>query len=58
MSRTMSREALVEEELYHLIRVVLDRHGSDLNGVEFRKVQPQHPVDGGVANHQLTRWIQ
>jgi len=54
----MSREALVEEELYHLIRVVLDRHGSKLNGVEFRKVQPQHSVGGGVADHQLTRWIQ
>jgi len=50
MSRTMSREALVEEELYHLIRVVLDKHGSKLNGVEFGKVQPQHSVDGGVAD--------
>jgi type I restriction-modification system DNA methylase subunit len=40
----------VEEELYHLIRVVLDKHGSKLNGVEFGKVQPQHSVDGGVAD--------
>ena len=46
----MSREAFVEEELYHLIRVVLDKHGSKLNGVEFGKVQPQHSVDGGVAD--------
>jgi len=44
------KEALVEEELYHLIRVVLDKHGSKLNGVEFGKVQPQHSVDGGIAD--------
>jgi type I restriction-modification system DNA methylase subunit len=50
MSRLTPREALVEEELYHLIRVVLDKHGSILNGVKFGKVQPQHPVDGGVAD--------
>jgi type I restriction-modification system DNA methylase subunit len=50
MSRLVPREALVEEELYHLIRVVLDKHGSKLNGVEFGKIQPQHSVDGGVAD--------
>lgn len=50
MKGTSSREALVEEELYHLIRVVLDKNGSKLEGVEFGKVQPQHPVDGGVAD--------
>jgi len=50
MSRLVPREALVEEELYHLIRVVLDKHGSKLNGVEFGKVQPQHSVDGEVAD--------
>jgi len=44
------REALVEEELYHWIRVVLDKHGSKLDGVEFGKVQPQHPVNGGIAD--------
>ena len=45
-----SKEAQVEEELYHLIRVVLDEHGSKLDGVEFGKVQPQHPVNGGIAD--------
>jgi len=50
MSRLVPREALVEEELYHLIRVVLDKHGSKLKGVKFGKVQPQHSVDGGVAD--------
>jgi len=55
LSVVNSTEALMEEELYHLIRVVMDKHGSKLSGVEFGKVQPQHPVDGGVANHQLTR---
>jgi len=44
------KEALVEEELYHLIRVVLGKHSSKLNGVEFGKVQPQHSVDGGIAD--------
>jgi type I restriction-modification system DNA methylase subunit len=50
VSVASSKEALVEEELYHLIRVVLDKHGSKLNGVEFGKVQPQHSVDGGIAD--------
>ena len=45
-----AREALIEEELYHLIRTVLDKHGSKLNGAQFGKIQPQHPVDGGVAD--------
>lgn len=44
------REALVEEGLYHFIRVVLDKHHFKLNGVEFGQVQPQHPVDGGIAD--------
>jgi type I restriction-modification system DNA methylase subunit len=47
---TSSKEAQVEEELYHLIRVVLDKNGSKLDGVEFGKVQPQHPVNGGIAD--------
>jgi type I restriction-modification system DNA methylase subunit len=50
VSLSSSKEALVEEELYHLIRVILDKHGSKLDGVEFGKVQPQHSVDGGVAD--------
>jgi type I restriction-modification system DNA methylase subunit len=50
MALTSPREALVEEELYHFIRVVLDKHGSRLDGVEFGKVQPQHPVNGGIAD--------
>ena len=28
----------------------MDRHGSKLDGVEFGKIQPQHSVDGGVAD--------
>lgn len=50
MTITNSKEAQVEEELYHLIRVVLDKHGFKLNGVEFGKIQPQHSVNGGVAD--------
>jgi len=50
MALTSPREALVEEELYHFIRVVLDKYGSKMDGVEFGKVQPQHPVNGGIAD--------
>jgi type I restriction-modification system DNA methylase subunit len=41
---------MVEEELFHLIRVVLDEHAFKLNGVEFGKIQAQHPVNGGIAD--------
>ena len=44
------KEALVEEELYHLIRTILEKHGSKLNGIEFGKLQPQHSVNGGIAD--------
>jgi type I restriction-modification system DNA methylase subunit len=44
------REAMVEEELFHLIRVVLDKNGSKLNGVEFGRIQAQRPVNGGIAD--------
>lgn len=50
MSRLSPKEAVVEEELYHLLRVVLDRHNSKLNGVEFGRVEPQRSVNGGVAD--------
>lgn len=50
MASLAPREALVEEELYHQIRNVLDKHDSKLNCVELGRVQPQHPVDGGVAD--------
>jgi hypothetical protein len=34
----------------HLIRVALDKHSSKWDGVEFGNVQPQHSVDGGIAD--------
>jgi len=42
-----SKEALVEEELYHQIREVLDKNHFSLNGVKFGLIQPQWSVHGG-----------
>jgi len=50
LTNLVPREAMVEEELFHLIRVVLDKHGFKLDGVEFGRVQAQHSVNGGIAD--------
>ena len=44
------REAKVEEELYYLIKTVLRKHDYKLNDVEFGDIEPQHSVDGGIAD--------
>lgn len=46
----VSKEAEVEEELYHLIRTILDKHNYKINEVEFKAVKPQFSVNGGVAD--------
>lgn len=50
VSELAGREAIVEEELYYLIKTVLKKHNYKLSGVEFRDVQPQYKVDGGRAD--------
>ena len=50
MSGIAIKEAKVEEELYYLIKTVLKKHNSKLNGVEFGDIEPQHSVDGGIAD--------
>ena len=44
------REAKVEEELYYLIKTVLRKHDNKLNDVKFGDIEPQHSVDGGIAD--------
>lgn len=44
------REALVEENLYYLIKTVLKKHDYRISGVEFRDPEPQFRVDGGRAD--------
>ena len=44
------KEAKVEEELYYLIKTVLKKHNYKINGVEFGDIEPQHSVDGGIAD--------
>jgi len=46
----VGKEAEVEEELYHLIKTVLDKHNYKISEVEFKAVKPQYSVDGGVAD--------
>lgn len=50
MKEVISKEAEVEEELYHLMRAVLDKHNYKISEVEFKAVKPQYSVDGGVAD--------
>ena len=47
------KEAKVEEELYYLIKTVLKKHNYKINGVEFGDIEPQHSVDGGIADLAL-----
>ncbi|MHA2069567.1 MAG: N-6 DNA methylase [Candidatus Thorarchaeota archaeon] len=44
------REAKVEEELYHLIKTALKKHGGKIEKAEFQDIEPQYPVDGGRAD--------
>ena len=46
----MSREAKVEEELYRLTKNVLEKRGYLIEGLRFDDVEPQYPVDSGVAD--------
>lgn len=50
MSGIAIKEAKVEEELYYLIKTVLKKHNFKLNDVEFGDIEPQHSVDGGIAD--------
>ncbi|MGC9014801.1 MAG: N-6 DNA methylase, partial [Thermoproteota archaeon] len=50
MIRSVVREAKVEEELYRLIKNILEEKGHEIEGVRFYDVEPQHPVDSGVAD--------
>lgn len=50
MNAAIPREASIEEELYHQIRNILDKNNSRLNGVHFGSIQPQHSVEGGIAD--------
>jgi|GEM_PF-6864678 len=43
-------EAKIERDLYYLLRTVLEKHNYTLNGVELGDIQPQHSVDGGIAD--------
>lgn len=54
LTDSLQREAVVEEELYHLIRVVLEKHEYLFHGVKFGRIQPQHPVNGGIADLVLS----
>ncbi len=55
LSKFGPKEALVEEELYHQIRGVLDKNNSCLNGIKFGTIQPQWSVHGGgIADLVLT----
>jgi type I restriction enzyme M protein len=44
------KEAKVEEELYYLVKTVLKKHDFKINDVEFGDIEPQHSVDGGIAD--------
>jgi len=46
----VGKEAEVEEELYHLMRAVLEKHNYKISEVGFKDVKPQCSVDGGVAD--------
>lgn len=50
MNRIGPKEAVVEEELYHWIRTVLDKNNLTLNSVKFGLVQPQYKVESGIAD--------
>jgi len=43
-------EAKIERDLYYLLRTILEKHNFSLNGVELANIQPQHSVDGGIAD--------
>lgn len=44
------KEAKIEEELYYLFKTVLKRNGYRINSIAFGDIQPQHSVDGGIAD--------
>ncbi len=48
-----SREAKVEEELYHLIKSVLEAKHYELEGVRFGDIEPQFRVNAGIADLML-----
>jgi len=47
---SIQREAFVEEELYYLFKTVLKKRNFEINGVKFGNIEPQHNVDGGIAD--------
>ena len=47
---SLQKEAFIEEELYYLLRTVLKNNNFEINGVKFANVEPQHSVNGGVAD--------
>lgn len=45
-----TREAKIEEELYHLFKTVLKKQNHRIEGVEFKDIEPQYPADHGRAD--------
>ena len=55
LAMSLQKEAFVEEELYYLIRTILEKNNFEINGVKFSKVEPQHTVNGGIALGALNK---
>jgi len=47
---SLQKEAFVEEELYYLLRTVLKNNKFEINSVKFANIEPQHSINGGVAD--------
>jgi len=50
----MSGEPKVEEELYHVLKKVLEKNNYNIEGVKFVDVEPQKKVDSGRADLVVT----
>ena len=44
------REAKIEEELYYLFKTILRKHNRKIGNLEFKDVEPQWKVNGGIAD--------
>ncbi|MEM2173348.1 MAG: N-6 DNA methylase [Thermoproteota archaeon] len=50
MLRAKAREAKVEEELYRLMKNILERENYEIESIRFHDLIPQYPVDSGSAD--------
>ncbi|MEM3104281.1 MAG: N-6 DNA methylase [Candidatus Bathyarchaeia archaeon] len=50
MLKGMVREAKVEEELFRILKNILEKKNYKIEGILFQDLEPQYPVDSGTAD--------